>query len=374
MAALASFIFSPLTERLAYAYDWRAAVGILALILAAVTVPLHAVVLRPSPEQRPFEAHLSPIARGTVREAAFWLLVTAFVLSSFTSAAVGVHLVTLLIDGGRSAALAAFAAGVMGLAQIPGRAVFALSYRLLGRARTTALIFGSASAAFVLLIAANAAWVGVAFAVAFGMSNGMVTLLRATLIGDLYGTARYGVVSGTVNAFVLATRAAAPVAAAMVALAPGGYTTLLVVLAVFSAAAGLAASAGLRSSTASQPAADGEEDLGCEKGQGVLEHPGAKRHGENGAHYGDGIEAAEGHDEVQADDVPPCRPPHDPAGMDGDPEDRHGEGDATDRRNIVATAGQGCGEDRGGDEELSPHQTRPGAGAGREPSTTGSIW
>ena len=49
VAALASFIFLPLSQALIDAYGWRDALLVLAGVLAAVTVPLHALVLRPAP-------------------------------------------------------------------------------------------------------------------------------------------------------------------------------------------------------------------------------------------------------------------------------------------------------------------------------------
>lgn len=49
VAALASFIFMPLAQALIDAHGWRDALLWLALILAVVTVPLHALVLRPAP-------------------------------------------------------------------------------------------------------------------------------------------------------------------------------------------------------------------------------------------------------------------------------------------------------------------------------------
>ena len=49
--ALASFIFLPLAQALIDARGWRDALVILALVLALVTVPLHALVLREAPER-----------------------------------------------------------------------------------------------------------------------------------------------------------------------------------------------------------------------------------------------------------------------------------------------------------------------------------
>ena len=56
VAALASFIFLPLSQALIDAHGWRDALVILALILAAITIPIHALVLRPAPEARDRDA------------------------------------------------------------------------------------------------------------------------------------------------------------------------------------------------------------------------------------------------------------------------------------------------------------------------------
>ena len=47
VAALASFIFLPLSQALIDAHGWRDALVILAVVLGAITIPLHALVLRP---------------------------------------------------------------------------------------------------------------------------------------------------------------------------------------------------------------------------------------------------------------------------------------------------------------------------------------
>lgn len=245
IAALASIIFSPLTERLVAAYGWRDTVAVLAAVLAVSTIPLHAVVLRPAPRQNHPEATAAaPTRRTIMRRSAFWLIVGAFALSSFVSVAVAVHLVRVLIGSGTSAAFAAFAAGLVGLSQIPGRILFALAARRLSTATAAGSVVTLGAGALTLLAVEHSRWTVLAFVVSFGMSNGMTTLLRATVIADLYGSDSYGAISGVVSAVALAARAAAPLAAALIAPAPGGYTTLLVVLAAAAAAASLAATAG----------------------------------------------------------------------------------------------------------------------------------
>lgn len=248
IAACSSFVFSPLTQRLVEGVGWRGAVAVLALILAAITVPLHGLVLRPAPRLE----HPSPAAptrcwagRAAAKHKSFWLIAGAFALSSFTTTAVAVHLVPILIGAGNGATMAAFAAGLMGFSQIPGRLLFALAGRFNAVARTM-VIFGLAAFGLSLLVVSGSGWVVFVFVVCFGMSNGMLTLMRATLIGDLYGQADYGTVSGLANALSLGACAAAPLGAAMFTLAPGGYTTMLVVLVALACLAAFAATGGTR--------------------------------------------------------------------------------------------------------------------------------
>lgn len=247
IAACSSFVFSPLTEHLVSAYGWRDAVALLALTLAGVTVPLHALVLRPAPHLPESRARPSAPTRTTVsRSGAFWVIVGAFALSSFISVAAIVHLVALLVSGGIDPSFAAFAAGLMGLSQIPGRILFALAAHRLHPAGVATGVLGLSAATLALLSLTQTRWAVILFVVCFGMSNGMATLLKATVVADLYGHASYGAIAGLVGSFTIAAEAAAPFAAALIALAPGGYTTLLGVLAAAAAAAALAVRRGIQ--------------------------------------------------------------------------------------------------------------------------------
>lgn len=254
IAAFSSFIFSPLTARLVESWGWRGAVGVLALILAGVTVPIHALVLRPSPRLHQDAAGGTAVAgrrRAVGGDVSFWMIVGAFALGSFTTVSIAVHLVPLMVGAGSSAPVAAFAAGLMGLAQIPGRVLFAVSSSRLGATTNTAAVFGLAGASLVLLIVSQSGWAVLVFVVCFGMCNGMLTLLRATVIGDIYGQAEYGAISGVASACALTACAAAPLAASLIAVAPGGYITLLLVLTGATCLAAVAAARGTRQALAS---------------------------------------------------------------------------------------------------------------------------
>jgi predicted MFS family arabinose efflux permease len=240
VGATASLIFSPLTERLGASLGWRDALLVLAAVLGAVAVPLHALVLRSPPRDlradRPRRKSAAPRLR---RSAGFWYLTGAFTLASFSTYAIVVHLVSILIAGGSSAAFAAFAAGLLGISQLPGRLGFGLLRPRIPDEVLPLAVFGLGAAALVLLAQDRGHWAAIVFAATFGASNGMATLLRATVVGDLWGRERYGTVLAAVSAPYNLARAAAPLGASLL-VAVGGYTALLWILAAGTAAAGLA--------------------------------------------------------------------------------------------------------------------------------------
>jgi MFS family permease len=223
----ASFIFSPLSNRLIDAQGWRHALITLAVILAATTVPLHALFLRAPP---PAAETVAP-APVRLRSAAFWYLTAAFVLSSFAISAVAVHLIPYLLEAGRSASFAAFAAGLMGLMQVPGRIVFAAAARFLPQRFEAPAVFLLQGSGLVVLAATTAASGVIGAVCLFGLGNGMATLVRATALADAYGAAVYGSVAGAAAACATGARAVAPVAVAGGYVAFGGYTPVIWVLA-----------------------------------------------------------------------------------------------------------------------------------------------
>jgi MFS family permease len=238
VAALASFIFMPLAQALIEAHGWRDALVLLALILAAVTVPLHALVLRPAPPRVPARthAHRSIAARDALRSRPFWLLSGAFFLASVTSVAVAVHAIPFLIAHGHSAAFAAFAVGLIGVSQIPGRLLFAPIAARLPRPAAIASVFALMAVGVALIVSAGGTDAVVAGLVVLGMGNGMATLARATAIADLYGAGSYGTIASVAASMTTASRAVAPFAAAVYA-GILGYPALLWTLAALAAAA-----------------------------------------------------------------------------------------------------------------------------------------
>ena len=227
VAALASFIFLPLSQALIDGYGWRDALIVLAVILGVMTVPLHAIALRLPPAHTPAAPTVSDVRAGdALRSRSFWLLSTAFFLASLAAIAMMVFSIPFLLDRGHGAAFAAFAVGLVGLSQIPGRVVFGPLAARLPRPQATAGVFLLIAAGVALVVSADATWAVVAGLVLLGMGNGMATLSRATAIADLYGGHAYGTIGAVAASMSTVARAGGPIAAAVLA-AAAGYEALL---------------------------------------------------------------------------------------------------------------------------------------------------
>ncbi|GAB2591613.1 MFS transporter [Streptomyces capparidis] len=240
---LASTVFAPLTAVLSSHLTWRATYLVLAAILAAVTIPAHALALNaPWPQAPPPPAHIDGNPAAVARSRPFRLLAAALTLSAFTSYAVIIALVPLLLERGFTAAQAAWALGLGGAGQTLGRTLYATLARHIGvTARTTTLIaLGGLTTAALALTPGPYALL-VALAVAVGMVRGNLTLLHATAVTDRWGTTHYGRLSGLLTAPATIAAALAPFASATLAAPLGGYRNLFGLLALVSAAAAVLA-------------------------------------------------------------------------------------------------------------------------------------
>jgi MFS family permease len=248
VAALASFIFLPVSQALIDGQGWRDALVILAVVLAVVTVPLHAVALRRPPSQTRDAPAAQPSAgaREALRSTPFWLLSAAFFLATVSGIAVVVQGIPFLLEHGYGTSFAAFAIGLIGVSQIPGRVLFALVGGRLPEVWRTVVVFVLIAAGTVLVLAGvDATAAVIAGMVLLGMGNGMATLARATVIADRYGPAAYGMLASVTSAGTMGARAAAPVAAAAWATVVG-YGAMLGTLAALAALAALLAYAAER--------------------------------------------------------------------------------------------------------------------------------
>lgn len=246
VAGFSSTIFAPLTAFLVEHLGWRASYLVMAGILAAVTVPLHAVFLNArwadhsaDPSATQYTAVRSEV-RTVTRTPRFLALQLAMTIATFTLFAVTINLIQLLLERGLAYATAALAFGLIGAGQAIGR----LGYPQLGRVTTPAVrmavILGAgAIGLWALAIVPGPVWALVALAVVVGAARGAHTLLQATAVSDRWGTQNFGTFNGIFSAPMTAVTALAPVSGPALAGLLGGYPAMAVAMAALLTAAAL---------------------------------------------------------------------------------------------------------------------------------------
>ena len=245
VAGFASTIFLPLTGALVERYGWRGAALVLAAIHGAVTIPLHATVLRRAPERAP-ESRRRAAVRNALRDKGFWLLVAAFVAHAAALSAFTVHVVAFLGELGHSPAFAATVAGLLGVLSVTGRLVVTGLQRRLQPATVVAVVFGiQAVAVAVLPLVGRGALGAIVGVVGFGLGFGVATIARPALVAARYDIGGYASISGLLTVPLTVAKAVAPLAAAALRGATGDYTAVLwaVGAACAVAALGIAATA-----------------------------------------------------------------------------------------------------------------------------------
>lgn len=232
MAGFASTIFMPVEAWLIELQGWRGSLVTLAAFLAVTTILPHALLLRRRPEDlglhpdgdpppastdeapRAASSERPPVSvSAAIREPVFRWLAVAFSLSTVVNIAVGVHLVAYLQDRDFEPTVAATATGMVGAMQVAGRIVLSL---LGDRAKplvTSAIVLAIQPLSILVLLLVPGV-VGVfAFIFLFGTMKGALTLIRPSLVVDLYGRARYATMAGALAAFVIGATALAPISA-----------------------------------------------------------------------------------------------------------------------------------------------------------------
>jgi MFS family permease len=256
-AGFASTIFLPLSGELVASRGWREALLILTALLALTTVPLHAFVLRRSPEdlnlrvdgltgadtearaERIIPDRSLPPAR-VMREPSFWWLTGAFFLQTFATIAVSIILIPYLTVRGDDPAYAAAVVGLIGAAQVVSRILSTAFGARISAITLTALVFALQAVALGILIFWQSHTGIVAAVLLLGAGRGVVTLMRAQLVADLYGSTHFGAINGTLALFLTGAGALAPVSAGIAYGVLGSYTPILIGMAAFSVLAALA--------------------------------------------------------------------------------------------------------------------------------------
>ena len=226
LAGFASTVFWSLGSAVIGFTGWRGLMLLYVGIMLCLNLPM-VLALVPRLDQNRKEAIQAATERTPVSRTAIVCLAGFFTLRWFITSALAAHILALMHGIGLDAAAAVVVASLIGPGQVAGRVLewtVGRRFHLLLRARIAALLFPVGAA----LLPLGGPVAATAFAILYGMSNGIMTINRGTLPLALFGPNGYATVLGWLAVPVLVAQAVAPTMAAPVVAALPSLTVLLI--------------------------------------------------------------------------------------------------------------------------------------------------
>jgi MFS family permease len=231
----ASTVSWPVTHLLLNAVGWQGTYLVYAAVLALVAAPLHAFALprtRADAAARSAQAAQAPSIVLPPTGWPFLLVAAAFAAYAFVPSGLSAHLLAIFARAGIDAATVVAIGALFGPAQVAARICELMVARrihplFVARFAVAMLLAAFALLALLGLSVATAA----AFAVMFGMANGLLTIARGAVPLALFGAAGYGHLVGRIGGPYLVMQAIAPLVLALVAERTSDPTVLAVVAA-----------------------------------------------------------------------------------------------------------------------------------------------
>jgi MFS family permease len=225
LGGLASPIFIPLAGVLVPRLGWRETVVVFGLVQLLVALPIHLLAVRRRPEDMGLlpdgepggAVEPEPIRGAVMGEAArglpFWTLTISAALGGLAHAVLLTHQVAYMIGRGYDPVFAASAAGLLGVASLPGRYIINRVSERISPQSLLAVCCVVQAAGVALLALASSAVILWAFVVAYGIGFGAVSPLRASTMADQFGRRAFGAITATQGLPVAIAAAIGPVVA-----------------------------------------------------------------------------------------------------------------------------------------------------------------
>ena len=210
----ASTVFWPLSQYLLDGIGWRYTFAVYAGLHLFVCLPLHLLLVpRAQLAQPKVEAEQIAIDTPQGSGAVFAWLATALSLAAFMGTAMAAHLIDLLTATGLTARDAVLVGSLIGPMQVAGRVMeFAFGRHLRALAVGT-LAFALMAGGLAIFTQVRGVWiVALAFAIIYGWSNGVMTIVRGTVPAELFGHRGYGALLGRLAKPQFILKSIAPVA------------------------------------------------------------------------------------------------------------------------------------------------------------------
>ena len=226
-------------------YGWRPAALMVGVFIAALGVPVAAVMRhRPEPygyypdgivpeEVRASGASRRPVlpdlssdftAREALQTSSFWYLTLSIMARSLVSGGIGLHLVPFFVDLGASSVTAAALAGSVGLMSIPGRFGLSALGDYINKRYVMVASLALMAVSIVFMARAPSVAAVIPILVAFSASQGGISVIPQSLIADYFGRRSYATIQGFRSTIQMAGIIAGPVISGYVYDTTGSYT------------------------------------------------------------------------------------------------------------------------------------------------------
>ncbi|MEI8147033.1 MAG: MFS transporter, partial [Alphaproteobacteria bacterium] len=219
---LASTIFWPVCHLVNESIGWRGTWFVCAALVLVICTPLHAFLpakgetALPQTADGEVAADPAPLVGPDQKSFAVAMLALALAMNSFVFTALSAHFIPALILMGLSAAAATWIASIKGVFQTIGRffeLVFGANLHPLTLAILSMAFTPLGFLAFALTGASEAG--AIIFSICYGVSNGLVTIVRGGVPLALFGRKGYASVLASISAPGLIVTASAPVGFAL---------------------------------------------------------------------------------------------------------------------------------------------------------------
>lgn len=251
LGGLASTVFIPLMAWLISHLGWRDMLWVLAALHLLVCFPIHFFVLKGRPQKAtglslhtaPGVAAAEPLqaisaASGQrepfapiLKTRAFWFA-TAFSLCSMAvTVALPAHMISLLQESGLPPHWVVAIPAAIGVVQVLGRLVLWFFEKRLNVDQSNRWITLLLPLGLLLLIFSEGhPGLALAFVVLFGLGNGMLTIVKGTLMASYVSQAHVAKLNGVIGLPIALARSASPLMLGLLWSPQAGYTSGLWVL------------------------------------------------------------------------------------------------------------------------------------------------
>lgn len=234
LGGLASKVFIPLVAYMVQHLGWRQALEMLALLQVLMCLPLHALLLQRRDAPRVPKSrsnHLPSTELVQLLRSAPYLQVCAFVILMTTvSAALPIHLVSMLRSFQLDESWAVIVPASLGVFQVASRLLLYFVEKRLDVHLANRVIPMLMPLGLLMLLVASAVAPAIAvgfalgFVALFGMGNGMLTIVKGTAIAQYVSPTHVASLSGAMGIPLALARACAPSALAALWSTTWGYS------------------------------------------------------------------------------------------------------------------------------------------------------